>query len=225
MRGTLTRLRLGFLLLGAALLAPLFVLLRSVESRLEAQRHLRHEIVAERIFDEMERELTALLAREGERPSDAYDVTQTRVETWAPFVVGYFTRDAAGLRVIARDQLTPERAARVERAVERTLPPTAATKPGLDTALERRRSAGELEPAQSREHIREKKAVLHPPATRAAEGAGTQPKRPLAQKSLPEAVLRQLNRAADERDPQSKTRSAPTPIDSLDSAEDPLNGL
>lgn len=98
---SLTRLRAGFLLLAAALL----FLLRSVEARLEALRRLRHEIVAERILDEMERELTELLAREGERPTSAYDATSTRVETWAPFVVGYFRRDEQQLHVIAREQL------------------------------------------------------------------------------------------------------------------------
>ncbi|HTU58807.1 MAG TPA: hypothetical protein VMF89_10245, partial [Polyangiales bacterium] len=101
----LTRLRIAFLLLGAALLVPLALLLRSVDSRLEAQRRLRHELVAERIFDEMEGELTALLSREEARPSDAYVGAGTRVENWAPFVVGYFTRDARGAQIVAKPQL------------------------------------------------------------------------------------------------------------------------
>ena len=51
----LKRLRLGFVLLGVLLLAPLYFVLRTTEARLEAQRRLRHEIVAARIFDEMDR--------------------------------------------------------------------------------------------------------------------------------------------------------------------------
>src|SRR4051794_27330780 len=75
----LTRLRIAFVLLAAALLAPLALLARSMELRFEAQRRLRHEIVAERIFDEMERELTALLATESARPTEAYNAASTRV--------------------------------------------------------------------------------------------------------------------------------------------------
>ena len=113
----LIRLRIAFVLLAAALLAPLGLLARSMEARLEAQRRLRHEIVAERIFDEMERELTALLATESARPSDAYSAASTRVENWAPFVVGYFTRDAAGVHVVAQSQMDDARSARLLRAL------------------------------------------------------------------------------------------------------------
>lgn len=113
----LTRLRLGFLLLGALLLTPLFFVLRAAERRMEAQRRLRHEIVAERIFDEMERELATLLANEDQRPSSAYDAQNTLVSSWSPFVVGYFTSDQASTRVIAAAQLGASRAQRVEHAV------------------------------------------------------------------------------------------------------------
>lgn len=116
-RRALTRLRIAFLLLGAALLLPLALLLRSVDERLEAQRRLRHQLVAERIFDEMERELTSLLQRENARPSAAYADSGTRVQNWAPFVVGYFTRDAHSAQIIAKDQLPPERRERLEAAL------------------------------------------------------------------------------------------------------------
>jgi hypothetical protein len=108
----LTRLRLAFLALGALLLTPLGFLLGAIEGRVEAQRRLRHEVVAERIFDELERELTALLAAESARPSSAYD-EPTRSETWAPFVLGYFKIGTAGLELLAQDQLESERAARL----------------------------------------------------------------------------------------------------------------
>jgi hypothetical protein len=220
--GSLTRLRIAFVLLGAALLAPLFFLLRSMESRLEAQRKLRHEIVAERIFDEMERELTSLLTREGERPSDAYDATETRIASWAPFVVGYFTADASGLRVIARDQLGQARAERVERAVE--LP------------VKRAESANDAAPASLGSLHSEAKTGAR---DRAAQAPAPAPKRarqddrldelereqPLPSKALPEAVLRQLNRGADERDPsRRKTRKAAALEKQRLELDDPLSG-
>ncbi|HKO90396.1 MAG TPA: hypothetical protein VJU61_04545 [Polyangiaceae bacterium] len=117
MHTALNRLRLGFVLLGALLLSPLFFVLRAAEDRLEEQRKLRHEIVAERIFDEMERELSTLLANEAGRSSDAYDAKDTQVDSWSPFVVGYFTSDGERTRVVAAEQLTAPRSARVSQAV------------------------------------------------------------------------------------------------------------
>lgn len=116
---SITRLRLGFLTLGAALLLPLFLLLLTVEQRLEAQRKLRHEVVAERIFDELERELTALLDRESARSSADYDAGDTQASSWAPFVLGYFVQSAApgSPRLLAEAQLDPTRKQRVEQAI------------------------------------------------------------------------------------------------------------
>ena len=113
----LKRLRLGFVLLGVLLLLPLGFVLRAAEARLEAQRRLRHEIVAERIFDEMERELGSLLASEQRRPSSAYDAERTRVSSWSPFVVGYFIDQRGGTRLLAADQLGSARAERVTGAL------------------------------------------------------------------------------------------------------------
>jgi hypothetical protein len=115
---TLTRLRVAFVALGVALLLPLALLVRAASARLEEQRRLKHEVVAERIFDEMERELAALLERERARSSDAYAATNTRPETWAPFVVGYFVSDRGGARVTAGDLLTAQRAAAVSSAAQ-----------------------------------------------------------------------------------------------------------
>jgi len=112
----LTRLRLWFVALGVLLLTPLGFLLDAVDERIEAQRRLRHEVVAERIFDELERELTALLDAESARPSAAYD-EPTRVEAWAPYVVGYFKLGADGVELLARDQLDPARRARLTAAL------------------------------------------------------------------------------------------------------------
>ncbi len=68
----LRRVRIGFVVLAVALLAPLALLLgRTVES-LDHERELRHEAVASRVFDEAERLLSEFLHREEERPADHY---------------------------------------------------------------------------------------------------------------------------------------------------------
>jgi hypothetical protein len=112
----LTRLRLGFVALGFLLLTPLGLLLNAVDDRIQAQRRLRHDVVAERIFDELERELTALLESESKRPSAAYGET-TRIEAWAPFVVGYFRLStapaAAAPELLAQAQLDALRSRRL----------------------------------------------------------------------------------------------------------------
>ena len=68
----MTRLRVTFLALALVLLLPLGLLVRRALVSLANERELRHRIVAERIFDEMERELTALVRREENRPFEHY---------------------------------------------------------------------------------------------------------------------------------------------------------
>lgn len=139
----LTRLRLAFLALAAVLLTPLGFLFLAIEGRVEAQRRLRHEVVAERIFDELERELTAVLAAESARPSSAYD-EPTRSEAWAPFVVGYFKIGAAGVELLARSQLDSERTARLVGALG------ALSEPPRGSTLGQVRPAEERSPAPAR---------------------------------------------------------------------------
>lgn len=174
-RHTLTRLRVAFTLLGLLLIVPLGMLVRGVQARLEAQRRLRHQIVAERVFDEMERELTALLERERARPSSAYATVDTQAASWAPFVVGYFTRDASGVVLPAGAQLAADRARRVQSAV------TAAWQ---DSALASREAKG----------ARPDAAQAQLGATDALDIAQQAPAEPKQ-----ESVLRQLNRGAKRR--------------------------
>ncbi|MET0385850.1 MAG: hypothetical protein ABW321_07820 [Polyangiales bacterium] len=218
----LTRLRLAFVVLAAALLVPLALLLRSVESRLEAQRRLRHEIVAERVFDEMERELTQLLLREGERPSAAYDATETRVASWAPFVVGYFTRDDDQLRVIAAEQLTAARVARVARAVMPEVVEPARESPA-DAKGGVREGSGAAKAASAHGPESASDRVLAPaPAPATSRGAAPAPRREApapapaavgveapreqASRLQSEDILRQLNRSAEQRGESERKR-------------------
>jgi hypothetical protein len=113
----ITRLRLAFAAIAVVLLLPLGWLLHSIEQRLETQRRLRHEVVAERIFDELERELTHVLEREAARPSVAYDDVKTRASAWEPFVVGYFKSEGGNTVLLASNQLDSERRQRLSWAL------------------------------------------------------------------------------------------------------------
>ena len=204
---TLSRLRLAFVVLGIVLLAPLWLLVRSAQARLEEQRRLRHEIVAERIFDEMERELGELLERERLRPSSAYAAVDTDPLTWAPFVVGYFTHDKDAAHVTARDQLVGARAERV-RAV-------------ADSAWQRWAAAHA--PAIRVPDDQAKRAVSD--ASDAAKAAAPAPSYALSNQQ--EEVLRKLNRGSQKRsvskqqslEPKAKAREQANGYD------DPLLGL
>src|SRR5579862_1291573 len=106
------RFRLLFLALGVALVVPLLLLVRRALDSVESERRTRHEAVAERVFDEMERALSAVLAREEERPFGQYGFYYAPPGQLAgqptvarsplaeppelPFVVGYFQIDPDG---------------------------------------------------------------------------------------------------------------------------------
>jgi hypothetical protein len=112
----LTRLRLAFLALGVLVLGPLSWLLASVEARLDAQRRLRHEVVADRIFDELERELTSVLAQSSQQPH-LLSGRAPPVGSWPPFVVGYIKRDSGGNQFFTRAAGDPSGVERLQLAV------------------------------------------------------------------------------------------------------------
>lgn len=114
----LARLRLAFVGLGVALVVAIVLLLHSALSRLDDQRFMHHQVVAERVFDEAEREIGSLLQHEARRPSAAYEPRDTDPERWSPFVVGYYRRDPE-LGVVAETKLGRERLARVQAAVRK----------------------------------------------------------------------------------------------------------
>lgn len=112
----LARLRLAFVGLGVALVVAIALLLHSALSRLDDQRRMRHQVVADRVFDEAEREIGSLLQHEARRPSAAYEPRDTDPTRWSPFVVGYYRRDPE-LSVVAESKFGRERLARVQDAV------------------------------------------------------------------------------------------------------------
>jgi signal transduction histidine kinase len=117
----LGRLRLAFATVGTLMLVSVVALLLSALSRLEAQRSLRQGMVADRVFDEIEREIGTVLQHEAERSSEAYDAKSSDVRRWSRFVVGYYRR-APDLQLVAANSLPVARAALLRRIVEAAEP-------------------------------------------------------------------------------------------------------
>jgi hypothetical protein len=181
----LNRLRLAFCGIGALLLVPLGLLAHSVNERLEAQRRLRHEVVAERIFDELERELTAVLSQEFARPSSAYDAASIDSSGPVPYVLGYFTSADGSHNLLGGQNPDDERVRRASWALDqwqrqdRKAPSAPAAPP-----------AGS--PSEAHE-VAPEKGIAEPGTT----PAPVQPA-PAAPRSTPE-ILRKLNRSQQER--------------------------
>ena len=98
-RNSLTRLRVAFVLLALALLAPTALLVQRALAGVAAEREARHRAVAERVFDEMERALSELVAREEARPVEAWSAGSDEALAALPeesFVLGYFQVEADG---------------------------------------------------------------------------------------------------------------------------------
>ncbi len=98
------RIRIGFALLALLLLLPLGLLLNRTLQSLNLEREMRHEIVASRVFDELERVLSEFLRVEEGRAVDQYSPV---LKTGAPsplaelpttgFIIGHFQLDAEGI--------------------------------------------------------------------------------------------------------------------------------
>jgi signal transduction histidine kinase len=112
---------LAFGALGLVVLVAVAGLMASALSRLERQRILRNQMVAERVFDEIEREISSFLQHEAARPPEAYDVQDTDPTRWSRFIVGYYRRDSQ-LVVIAADKLGMQRVAELQSAVGHAQP-------------------------------------------------------------------------------------------------------
>jgi hypothetical protein len=196
---SLTRVRLAFVALALLLLGALTFLVQTALGRLAHQRALRHEVVAERVFDELERELHAHLELESARPSRAYDAESSEVAAWAPFVVGYFTVDDA-YRVVSDRQLEPQRTARIQKALAQVWP-----SPGL--AAQRATASHESEPGETVPQQAARDGELQ----KAMPSAEVSLKKRKSQKLLETSseVLRQLNRAQEVR----KSKSSPSKVD------------
>src|SRR6185503_19605838 len=113
-------LRRRFVLVAVGVLVPVALLVWRALGSVAVERRMRHEVVAERLFDEMERALSGLLAREEARPVEAYGAggpVPLAPATDQPFVIGWFEIDPGGAARTAEAGPAP-RAADVRRAAE-----------------------------------------------------------------------------------------------------------
>ena len=99
------RIRLVFVLLAALLLVPMGLLVQRALESLALERQVSHRAVAERLLDEMERELSRILRAEEERPfahyrfddfADGASGSGGGAVASRPYVVGYFQIDPDG---------------------------------------------------------------------------------------------------------------------------------
>lgn len=86
------RFQLIFAIAACVLLAAIGLLVWRAIETVDVERRVRHETVAERVFDEMERALSSFIAAEEERPFGQYGLDPPSL----PFVIGYFQIDPDG---------------------------------------------------------------------------------------------------------------------------------
>jgi signal transduction histidine kinase len=118
------RIRIALLILSLAVLLPVGLLTWRALEGLAYERTARHQVVAERAFEEMERALSEFLAREEARPAAHYrpfleesgERSPLSLPAPEPFLVGAFERtgDGSVSSVLAPDEAA---SARVRRAV------------------------------------------------------------------------------------------------------------
>ena len=184
------RLRLVLVLLALAVLVPAALLVDRALRGAAAEQAARHRAVAERLFDEMERALSDLVAREEARPVEAWRATGAARITELPperFVLGYFQvepdgritaplppRDAEALRVATKWFALREGEAADAKAQS---PPKLEQAPGTTVSVE----AAESEQLRALGYTMKDQPAPAPPSKNAYD------------------ALQSLNRGAEER--------------------------
>lgn len=189
-RGSLARLRLGFAALALALLLPAALLVQRALAGVAAEREARHRAVAERVFDEMERALSSLVAREEARTVEGWGGAPGAEEG---FVLGTFQLEPDG-------RLTAPQPPRDPRALR-----AAAAWFTARTAEERQRGA-------------DRAAAQAPGTTVALADAAPSKDEAFAGAAKPSAegayeALQSLNRGASERAARERKLVAPAPAE------------
>jgi len=146
------RIRWTLLLLALGIALPAGLIVQRAIASLELESDVRHEAVAERIFDEMERSISGFLLREESRPpadfaplpsspgSPSEPLKEAGLERAKfsnadePFIVGWFSLDASGrARILS---VEPGNADRVSRAIRDALEPRPPSEMGRSLAAE-----------------------------------------------------------------------------------------
>jgi signal transduction histidine kinase len=205
----MTKIRITFLVLAVVLLVPLGLVVRGALESVRRERELRHQAVAERIFDEMERELTAFLRREEERTVEEYAfLTSRRVDTVdLPFITGYF-------------EIRPDGSIETWPESSRSLTVD------LVRVLSRDDRSGQLVESFREEGAMEQQAVTQRPGTTVSlkDAKGTpasDDRKESGRDSLysSESVLRQLNRGAVARKVRETPESMAAPANGSSTEE------
>jgi hypothetical protein len=205
---SIARVRFAFGSLLCMLLCGVLLLLSAALDRLEQERVMRHEVVAARVFDELERELNAHLERESARPSSVYDAPTSQVAAWAPYVVGYFTV-ANDYRVLSNARLPAPRSARIQAALARVWPDPRHSFPAVASSSdEDYRSANTLDESIAKDLVVQKQRSA---AAGADKKLAPKLKTSKAFDNSPE-VLRRLNRAQEVRQSQLPAQSKEDPF-------------
>ena len=210
----MARFRIRFALVAVVLLVPTALLVARALRGVGIEREARHRIVADRVFDEMERALSAFLEDEESRPFGHYGDFHTPPgqavavrsplagEPALPFVIGHFQIDPAG-RVTsprrrppgAAEPLEPGASARIEE-VGRVVAGfwKAGRRPGKTEALRQQAPGSTVE-------LKEREALAAPGFPEGGEEGGAV--------SAYDA-LRSLNKGAGQRaDRQAKVFEEP----------------
>lgn len=208
---SLRRLRLAFVGLGVTLLAILGALAGIAEERLKDAQKEREEMVSSRIFDEMEREISAFLDLENDRPNYT-ELGQTNPETWAPFVVGYFSGARAGspssAQIVVAERNSAEDQRRISWALTRASDNFGAS---IDPSPPAPQRAAPSAPPRALPLPSLPQNTLDPaPAGRAEEGSvknEVAPSPPASKPSSDREIIESLNRAPERRKTKSSSQS------------------
>lgn len=214
-RLSLNQLRIFFFVTGCVVVGAVLSLSYVIHKKMAEAARDREEMIASRVFDELEREISAFLDGENAR-AHYQDLNQTDPELWAPFVVGYFRDDQAFERsttqkqLVAADGATSENKRRIAWAIE-----------GLNERLKREQVA--LPPSNNGRLTQV--AADEGPTVRAivAPENTEKEKRPsvVPQGTAPGSkIIESLNRAPERRKQQQATPSRPTAPKSTDPFND-----
>lgn len=217
-----TRLRLAFVGLGVLLLSTLGVLSSMAHQRLEEAQREREEMVASRIFDEMEREISAFLDLESDRPPYT-SLGRTNPETWAPFVVGYFSgahpSQTSFARVVVAEGKTSEHQRRMIWALERASETWTSSTAGQSSPVENRNQPPQTLTYEPARELTRNALTEKTPAPQAKDVLLEKQTPPQSEgkPSSDREIIESLNRAPERR----KTRSvAPSKAEASDPFSD-----
>lgn len=199
---SLRQLKWTFLGLGFVLIGTVLGLTYAMHKRLAAAERDREEMVALRVFDELEREINAFLETENQR-GPYQSLAQTNPELWAPFVVGYFKLGAEE-ELVAADGATSENRRRMIWSLEKLRDNLGQPAPNVPVQVHTPAPPSVPAPATMTESKRGAAPMRLEQDKRESEGAAVQ-----SQEAASGAkIIDSLNRAPERRKQQAAPKAA-----------------